>query len=443
MGMAHDGEADAEAEVTKPLRAESGVQEEGSVFGPEESVAVSDIGGGNAIWWGLGFVNMATIWAYQTLITAQDVYKEKFPDANIAFWGTVVYGIALVVAHVANLVFSIETHLSFKARVIPGFMVTALIGTIVIIWQTPALIHHGGPAVILIAFGLTGVVNTFISGPLYAIAGLFPTGAFTGAVNIGNAWAGVLTVVTETVIRLIFKASHSGGNPYTFTMYLFTGIMVAICIVAILVFLSTIRVPVCAEKIRRAEEARLSGDRSLRIDTQRLKAVWETIKELKYPAISQFWVFFVSLALWPGIPCATKPDGWFATYNGDWLCSPFIVGAFNVSDFLGRVSTKWFERMSMETCMWLSLSRTLLVVPVVLSVDPMKIKSNWVLIVVLFVVGWSNGLLSTLSMMKGPRIASRPELGAYVMVLFLYLGIACGAITAAVLNRNGWPKTPT
>jgi len=303
------------------------------------------------------------------------------------------------------------------------------------------------PGVIIAAFGITGVLNTLISPPLYAIAGMFTeTGAFTNAVQNGTGAAGILTVIAEVVIRVLFlvtsQKSASDVNDYTFKI--FTGLMIAVNAVAMGVYAwVTRRVPACRNRIHNAESARLSDRAGSVVDCDRVRLLRQIAWQLRFPAIAQFWIFYVSLTLWPGIPCATGRRHWFLTVagerGGDWLCSPFIIGAYNLGDVTGRIVTPFFVWMSMRQCFGFSILRTALVPLVVVCVRPHWIDSNWVVVATILVIGLSNGLLCTVSMRHGPMMVSRPELGALIMVLALYSGIGLGAITAAIINKKGWP----
>eukprot|EP00756_Hemistasia_phaeocysticola_P019589 Hpha_TRINITY_DN15672_c0_g4::TRINITY_DN15672_c0_g4_i1::g.101841::m.101841 len=107
---------------------------------PRSVDSLGAIEGGRRIWWGLCFCNLAALWAYQTLITAQDIYRKRFPQADVAFWGTVVLGISLVITHLVQLLLSFEQHFTYAGRVVFGFGVTSLVGLLVVFIQQPWLI---------------------------------------------------------------------------------------------------------------------------------------------------------------------------------------------------------------------------------------------------------------------------------------------------------------
>ena len=52
------------------------------------------------------YLNMCVLWAYQSLVSAQNFYLARYPSANLSFWGTVAVGVAMVAGQLANMLLS-------------------------------------------------------------------------------------------------------------------------------------------------------------------------------------------------------------------------------------------------------------------------------------------------------------------------------------------------
>jgi hypothetical protein len=160
---------------------------------------------------------------------------------------------------------------------------------------------------------------------------------------------------------------------------------------------------------------------------------WKLGKILKIHLFVQFYVLFLSLLLWPGIPCGVTNTGWFNYGGKAWWCSPFIIGTFNFGDLIGRtLAVKVHQYFSEKTCFISAILRTLLLIIIFYrhNID------NIFLLCLITLMGMTNGLLATVTFMVRPETivgVNNCERAAYLMTASLYLGIAAGSIVAASL----------
>ena len=146
------------------------------------------------LYWGLFYLSFVTLWAYQSLISAQHYYSTKFPEANLAFWGVVSLATAMFGAHIATVALGLDQWLGFTLRFVPSVVGFIAVGVALL------LLHY--TSVVVAAFTVVGVLMALSTSPLYGLAGLFPTPVFTQAITAGNGAAGFLNVTIETLIRL-------------------------------------------------------------------------------------------------------------------------------------------------------------------------------------------------------------------------------------------------
>jgi hypothetical protein len=451
------------------------------------------------ILWSFGYLNLTVLWAYQTLLSAQNYYQTYFPDAHLDFLGTVAAGTSMFLAHIFQLYFRVYEKAAFRTRLFTGYIGYALVGIIVVIPQFRSV------GTIVFGFAAVGALNTLTESPLYGLAGLFPP-VFTQALQIGNGLAGFLNVLVDAGIRGVIDWSKSSLDHDAFSYELFVGIMIAMSIGAIALFYRMEHLPPVAARLQELEDQQLANSAQAKKRNVGLRSapsimqqgatsseqyenipvyqesdvgvmspstneryhssggvyqeastvlvspgsqvpivsslglheeipLFTIMSDLRYLVFAQFYVLFISLLLWPGIPCGITLTGWFAE-NPSWWCSPLIIATFNTGDLIGRsaANVQWLSRRLDDTSLvgW-TLARTLFVLLI-----PFRHNVNNVVALLLVVLlGLSNGLLCTVSMMHGAARQKDPaarERAAYVLTAALYLGIGLGSIVAATLD---------
>jgi equilibrative nucleoside transporter 1/2/3 len=380
------------------------------------------------IYWRLLFLNLVILWSYQSLISAQNYYSKFFPDDHIDFWGTVSAGSVMFILHITQLYFHVYK-LGFTKRMVPGFIGYIIIAILVMSIKNSILL--------IIAFGVVGGLNTLTESPVYGIAGLFTTGSFTQAVQVGNGLAGFLNVSANTIIRLIVLLLHSNIDNDQLSFYIFMSVLIILCFLALYVYYRLIHLP--PVKIRLSQQM-ASFQREKLGDTVELHLIgnelsfWRIIKILKIHFFVQFYTLFITLLLWPGIPCTVTNNGWFNSGGKDWWCSPFIIGTFNMGDLIGRtVALKVHQYFSEKTCLAFALLRTLFILIIFYRYH----IDNILLLCLITLMGITNGLLATVTfMVRPPTIVgvNNCERAAYLMTAALYFGIATGSILAVTLK---------
>lgn len=382
------------------------------------------------IYWRLLFLNLVVLWAYQSLISAQNYYKKFFPHDHLDFWGTVSAGTSMFILHIIQLYFGIYKY-GFTKRVIPGFL-----GYIVIAILVMAIKNK---IILILAFAFVGALNTLTESPIYGIAGLFTTGSFTQAVQVGNGLAGVFNVSANTIIRLIVLLVHSTIDQDQLSFYIFMSVLIFLSFVAVYVYYRLIHIPPVNIRIN---QQMASFQRNNLPDVVELHLIgnelsfWTLTKILKIHLFVQFYVLFISLLLWPGIPCSATNNGWFKYGGQHWWCSPFVIIAFNLGDLIGRaLAIKVHKYFSEKICLFSSLLRTLFILIIIYRHE----MDNILLLCLITLMGLTNGLLATVTfMVRPPSIigVNNCERAAYLMTASLYFGIACGSIVAASLELS-------
>lgn len=159
-----------------------------------------------------------------------------------------------------------------------------------------------------------------------------------------------------------------------------------------------------------------------------------------------FYVYFISIIIFPaissGIESVTKDSGslWTDKYFTPLTC--FLL--YNFADWCGRQITVWIQVPGPKSKLLptMVLLRTLLVPIFMLCNYQPRMHITRVLFAqdvypVIFTVllGFSNGYLSTLSIIYGPKVTPQElsESAGVLMMLFLQLGLAMGAAFSVLM----------
>lgn len=251
-----------------------------------------------------------------------------------------------------------------------------------------------------------------------------------------SSLAGVLNISANVIIRLIVLLVHSSIDHDQLSFYLFMSVLICLCCLAIYIYYRLIHIPPVKLRI---EQQMISFDKDKLGNTIELNLIginmsfWKLSKILYIHLFVQFYVLFISLLLWPGIPCGVTNNGWFKNDGKLWWCSPFIIGTFNLGDLIGRtIAVKIHKYFSSKICLISALLRTLFI----LIIFYRHTIDNILLLCLITLMGFTNGLLATVSFMVRPSTivgVNNCEKAAYLMAAALYFGIAAGSILAAIL----------
>jgi len=175
-----------------------------------------------------------------------------------------------------------------------------------------------------------------------------------------------------------------------------------------------------------------SSDQMLRTN------VWSVFFKVYPMLFSTFFVFFVSLTLWPGV--------YFNAYTkGDWFPT-IIVLLFNAGDFTSRLVLMFpILRPPPMACLIGSVSRVLFIPFLVLLVHG-TIDSYRLPYVLVSFFGFTNGYFGTMSMIYCPRTptlstAGERSIAGVIGGMFIQIGLALGSNFAAIINSVIIPAT--
>eukprot|EP00455_Lapot_gusevi_P028715 TRINITY_DN3070_c0_g1_i4.p1 TRINITY_DN3070_c0_g1~~TRINITY_DN3070_c0_g1_i4.p1 ORF type:complete len:442 (-),score=66.03 TRINITY_DN3070_c0_g1_i4:28-1353(-) len=412
----------------------------------------------NKLYWLIFLLNVGVQWPYQSVIQAQAYYVARFPDSNLEFLVLMATTWPLLIGHMFQVSTGIADRFGFTKRFMAAIICFEVMAVLVIVQDQLNVSQNVHIILILAAAVLTSIGQSLSEPPLYAIAGVFPTGDMTQAMNAGNGLTGVIVVVANIISRLVVGGGSSADDLRKAT-YVFFGILMVYLLFCVYAFIKLRWHPLTRYYINQARSleptqrpprkvvnASKSGlarephdDDSTASMHERCSRLSSTFISIWLPACCEFLIFFISLLLWPTLPCSAPLSSFFSHIDS-WFCSPIIIACFNGFDFVGRVmagSARWTSLSLRQLCVW-SVARVFLVPVVFFCVHPVWISQTWVLLLVVMLIGWSNGFLATVLMMQGPMLVdfSHREYAAYVMVAALYAGLSLGSTSAWLTARS-------
>ncbi|ETO69810.1 hypothetical protein F444_13663 [Phytophthora nicotianae P1976] len=405
------------------------------------------------------FLNGSVLWAYYSCLSAQDFYTVQFADSGLdfSFLTTLVTSWPMVIGQGAQMIWGLDKSIKRHFRVHVGYGIFIVMAILIMVFSAINFSNQKtGAILVLVCFACIGFGNSLSEATYYTFAALFPIPKFSQAVQIGNGIAGIFNITLATILRLSVGGVHQTSDSTKLSFYLFFGILIVVLIAALFVYYRLMTLPSVKFLLERNEESmKAESLETLPVD-KTLSNLWRIFCLIWAPALAQFLVFFVSLAVYPGFGCAAarnlEPPYAEVTHSvtKNWYCSPGIVGSYNYGDFFGRVFTGAvvYKLLNSQWCLGLSILRLGFIPLLLMGVagtslysfgydDMGAIAYN---IVLNLIIGLTSGFLSTVTMGVAPRMLKPEdrESGGAVMVFCLFFGIAAGSTIGFFFSDQGW-----
>lgn len=367
-------------------------------------------------------------------------------------------GISLVTV---VILFFIASMIPLKLRLYSSFcMLGATLAVMGIVCQI-ALRQMVTFIVGLICCGLIGLTGSTAQGSSFGLAGLIGDGTSSVALMIGMGFSGLICLVLQIFLKI--------ANPYNSDMSLdekshtfAINFLIYASIGAAFVFGALFILPlVYAQPQTKAalaismnddgedmlnnnndeqlasqtEQATLEAD--LLSSSAPARSVFRVALDILPMAFSCFNCMFCTFLCFPLPAVLLKPNGTILSAEDVNVWMPiWIVGSYQVSDLLGRQIVDWGLKANQKWTLIASLGRY---INLVLISFCYKATSGFfndfiVKVLVVFILGLSNGWVSSLSFMHAPSRVKRDSeqgLGGFIMTFCLLGGIAVGSVVAS------------
>jgi hypothetical protein len=321
--------------------------------------------------------------------------------------------------------------------------------------------EHGALAVLLIGDAICGGATAVLQSSAFAIAAQFPV-THTQGTMLGIGVSGTVVSLVQIITYAAFGSSFSAVLKQS---SIFFGIGVLALLVNVVLLPVLQRSPFArhyvlewrrdAENEAQAEAAERSSklqngavtvtpaavtadaeatahagdEQAADVDTMRVLGV------CKWNMLANFFVYAVTLFIFPGLGVAVEPDSnWYGI---------IIIFMYNFGDFGGRMLCRFDALLLRERMHWLqlgSLARVVFVPLFMLCVKPRAIDAPALPMVMMYLVGVSNGFVSSQLMMFTPASTAlhaheRASAGS-AMSLSLLGGCCAGSLSALLLSQT-------
>ncbi|XVE71458.1 hypothetical protein DITRI_Ditri10aG0152300 [Diplodiscus trichospermus] len=259
---------------------------------------------------------------------------------------------------------------------------------------------------------ICGLADGLIAGSLIGSAGKLPK-QYMQAIFAGTASSGVLV----SILRIITKASlpqTPQGLRASAHFYFIVSTTILICCIVCSNLLY--KLPVMQQHYR------LLGDDPICSRPQ----FCAVTRKIRRPALGIFMIYVVTLSIFPGFIAENLESKLLQ----DWY-PVLLITVYNVADFMGKSLTAIYVPHSIKKATWASISR-LLFYPLFAAClhGPKWLKGEIPVVVLTFMLGLTNGYLTSVLMILGPKSVpvSEAELSAIVLVVFLGIGLVSGSV---------------
>lgn len=287
----------------------------------------------------------------------------------------------------------------------------------------------------MISVVILNMANGIYQNTVYGMAATLPL-KYTGAVVLGSNISGLFTSIISLVSDLIFD------SPRTAAIYYFITAM----LILFLCFDTYFALPL--NKFFRYN-AQLREAKKDSIEEQNTTIpYWKIFKEASPQLFNVFFIFFVTLSIFPAVYSDIKPstDDFLVPANLFTSITCFLT--FNLFAMLGSLTTTWIQWPSPKGLMIPVILRTAFVPLFLLSnyqprgierTLPVLITSDWGYWIIAVLMSYSSGYLSSLAMMYAPQSVKEKHqitagmFAAGMLITGIFMGILVSGFMPSIL----------
>lgn len=255
----------------------------------------------------------------------------------------------------------------------------------------------------MVSIVIINIANGIYQNSVFGMAAKLP-GKYTGAVVLGANISGTFVAIIKLVSHIL------SPDPRTAAIYYFiTALFVLLACFDTYFALPINRFYRYHELLAQKAEKKASG--SLAKEKNLITHYWKIFEQCWGQCFNVFFVFFVTLTLFPGVQMNIKKfDSNFPVpedYYADVMC--FLV--FNVTAMFGSLFGSWFQWPS-KRYVFLPILLRAAFIPLFLlcnyqiknemRVLPVLIENDWIFLTIAVVMGITSGYFSSITMMYCP-----------------------------------------
>jgi len=317
--------------------------------------------------------------------------------------------------------------------------------------------------VIMVLVLLTGLYSSFCQNGLFVISSKLPS-RYTASLMNGQGFAGVAVSLSQIIATSLApqEANPSPGN-VKFSALIYFVVALVVLVVSLLIFFAIYKFPVF-QYFENAHMKRIMREQFFREQSggEESKSLmenhplaspsyWTVFKQIWFLALSVFFVFVITLSLFPSIVASIQSVNTSSSnriYHD--LFVPFTFLLYNAGDFFGRILGEKIDIIRPKR-LWIFVFLRTIFFPLFLLSNVILFDSAgnpvdlylpkvfaydelfWVL---MLLFGLSNGFLANRAMILGPDQVNdkEKEKAGAIMVFFLMSGLFFGSLCSFLMR---------
>ncbi|XP_021857614.2 equilibrative nucleotide transporter 8 [Spinacia oleracea] len=368
------------------------------------------------------FLGAGNLLPWNAFITAIDYFAYLYPSKHVER----VFSVAYMTSSLLVLLLMIKSQGSrsgsrFRLRMNVGFtmFVLSLMVTPAIDWvKWPSVKGNSDGSFIATVASVVvcGLADGLIGGSLIGSAGKLPK-EYMQAVFAGTASSGVLVSMLRIITKASLPENPRGLQTSAHFYFIVSAIIVVVCTVCSnLLF----RLPVM-------QEHQLSQQHIHNPITTNKPRLSDTAKKILHPTIGILSIYVVTLSIFPGF---ISDDNHTSELLKDWY-PILIIMVYNFSDLAGKSLTALLIPNNITRVTWACLARVMFFPAFRASLHgPRWLQGEVFTVLLTFLLGISNGYLTSTLMILTPKSVSllEAETAAVVMAVALGVGLVGGSV---------------
>ncbi|KAH7372612.1 hypothetical protein KP509_17G013000 [Ceratopteris richardii] len=398
---------------------------------------------------------------WNAFITAIDYFELLYPSRHIDYVFSIVYMVPSLIC--ISLITFFGRRISATLRVNAGLVMFIIMLIVVPVMGAVFIKNAKGTEVTYIitvfAAALNGIADALVQGSIVGSASELPP-RFMQAVMSGGAASGVLVSILRLISRAVMPQSQSGIEASAYLYFIVSTLIMIACIICynlvdklpVMKYYNKLKISNLDSKNSIHESTYLLESGSLSQENQSpskiqaptdfeaakdahetqgtlsqvsLKHVWMKVGWL---AVSLCFIYVVTLSIFPG----HITEDLHSSYFGDWYAI-ILALAYNLFDLIGKFlgGSSRFMILNKAFAVGGSFARVLFYLLFYLCLHgPNFFQSDAVVIISTSLLGLTNGYLTTILLIIAPKSVplEEAEVTAFLMVMFLVVGLAAGSV---------------
>ncbi|MCD7467172.1 Epsin-1, required for endocytosis and actin patch assembly [Datura stramonium] len=365
---------------------------------------------------------------WNAFITAVDYFTYLYPDVMVDRIFAIAYMIVGLICLFFIVAFANKTSAFVRINIGLFLFVVALVTVPLIdVFYVDGRVGVYGAFVVTVGLvGLCGIADALVQGGVIGAAGELPE-RYMQATFAGTGASGVLVSLLRILTKAVYPQDAHGLRKSANLYFIFS---IAIMILCVVFYNVANRLPVIKyyndlkTQAVNEEKEEDKGD----LTPELWRSTLDIVGRVKWYGFGILSIYVVTLCIFPGY----ITEDVHSQLLKDWYPILLITG-FNVFDLVGKCLTPLLFLDNAKVAIGACFAR-LLFLPLFYGClhGPKFFRTELPVTILTCLLGLTNGYLTSLLMMLGPKTVQllHAEIAGTILVLFLVMGLAIGSVVS-------------